>query len=423
MAQPLIPISYRKAIIFACFLVLYEFLTYIANDMIMPGMLNVIHSFNSTENNVATSLTLYVLGGASLQLILGPVSDAYGRRPLMILGAGLFLLFTLFIASSNSMAQFLTARFFQGMGLCFIGVIGYATIQEIFAEMDAIRIIAIMANAAILAPLLGPVLGALVIHYAGWRWIYIIIACFSAIALWGLWKYMPEPIGQTKTDGSVIAKAPLSFSNTFKNFKQLLCNSSFVFSALSLGLVVIPCMIWIALGPIILIAQAKLTVIQYALWQIPVFTATIVGNWALHRLTYRLQIKPILFIGTFIMIFGLSLTALLPFILGDSYINLMPGIIIYFFSIGIVSAPLNRFALFVTSVTKGTASAIISLFIMVINAISIEIGSAIYKTHVNLYLGLYDFAVGLIIVLFLTLAFVFSKVDVSNQEEDSVSLG
>ena len=186
MAQPLIPISYRQAILFACFLVLYEFLTYIANDMIMPGMLQVIHSFNSTENNVATSLTLYMLGGASLQLILGPVSDTYGRRPLMIIGACLFLLFTLFIASSNSMTQFLTARFFQGMGLCFIGVIGYATIQEIFAEMDAIRIIAIMANAAILAPLLGPVMGALIIHFAGWRWIYIIIACFSTIALWGI---------------------------------------------------------------------------------------------------------------------------------------------------------------------------------------------------------------------------------------------
>src|SRR5690606_18126930 len=98
MAEPLISISRRQALTFACFLVLYEFLTYIANDMIMPGMLQVVHSFHASESIVATSLTFYILGGASLQLILGPVSDAYGRRPMMLLGACLFLLFTLLIA-------------------------------------------------------------------------------------------------------------------------------------------------------------------------------------------------------------------------------------------------------------------------------------------------------------------------------------
>lgn len=90
MSEPLIRISHRQAIIFACFLVLYEFLTYIANDMIMPGMINVVKSFNAPESIVATSLTVYVLGGASLQLILGPLSDAYGRRPMMLIGSCLF---------------------------------------------------------------------------------------------------------------------------------------------------------------------------------------------------------------------------------------------------------------------------------------------------------------------------------------------
>lgn len=70
---------------------MYEFLTYIANDMIMPGMIHVVHSFNAAETTIATSLTVYILGGASLQVILGPISDSYGRRPMMLLGAFLFL--------------------------------------------------------------------------------------------------------------------------------------------------------------------------------------------------------------------------------------------------------------------------------------------------------------------------------------------
>ena len=80
MPQPLINITRKQALIFAAFLVLYEFLTYIANDMIMPGMIKVVESFHGTEAAIASSLTAYVLGGASLQLFLGPLSDRYGRR-------------------------------------------------------------------------------------------------------------------------------------------------------------------------------------------------------------------------------------------------------------------------------------------------------------------------------------------------------
>lgn len=405
MPQPLIPISRRQAIVFACFLVLYEFLTYIANDMIMPGMINVVKSFHAPESTVASSLTVYILGGASLQLLLGPFSDTYGRRLLMLIGASLFFIFTLLIACSNSMEQFLIARFFQGMGLCFIGVIGYATIQEIFAEMDAIRLIAIMANAAILAPLLGPLLGAVIIHYTSWRLIFVMIAAGALVAFWGLWRYMPEPIGQVKSNGELTPKTTFSLKTVFKNYKALLTNPSFFYSALAMGLVGIPCIAWIGLAPVIMIAEGKLTVIQYGLWQLPIFGATILGNWFLHRLTYKLEIKTIIYLGCIFLIIGLVLTALLPYLFGNNYKYLIPGIIIYFFALSIINAPLNRYCLFVTSVSKGTASALISLSVMIIGAAGIEIANLFYSHHNNLHFGLYCNAVGLIFLLFISLTF------------------
>lgn len=409
MAEPLIAITRRHATAFACFLVLYEFLTYIANDMIMPGMIYVVQSFNAPESTVATSLTLYILGGASLQVILGPVSDAYGRRPMMLLGACLFFIFTILIACSNSMDQFLAARFFQGIGLCFIGVIGYATIQEIFNEMDAVRLIAIMANATILAPLLGPVLGAIVIHYTSWRVIFVIIAFFAILALWGLWRYMPEPIGQVKKNGERIARAPLSLSSIFKNYWALLTNPAFCCSALALGLVGVPCIAWIALAPIIMITEAKLTVLQYGLWQLPIFGATIMGNWFLHRLTYKFEIKNIIYLGCMIMASGIILMAILPYLYGNNYIYLIPGIIIYFFALSIINAPLNRFCLFVTNIGKGTASALISLNVMIIGAIGIEIASFFYHNHNNLHFALYCSAVVVAFFIFIGFTFISAK--------------
>ncbi len=409
MSEPLIPITKRQAILFACFLVSYEFLTYIANDMIMPGMIHVVHSFHAPESMVATSLTVYILGGASLQVLLGPISDAYGRRPMMLLGSCLFFIFTILIACSNSMHQFLIARFFEGMGLCFIGVIGYATIQEIFEEMDAIRLISIMANAAILAPLLGPLLGAIFIHYTSWRYIFISIAFAALITLWGLWRYMPEPIGKMKKNGEITPKTKFSAHKVFQNYKSLFTNKIFCLSTLAIGFVGIPCIAWIALAPIILIVEAKLSVIQYGLWQIPIFGATILGNWFLHRLTYKMEIKRIIFLGCIIMVIGSILTSALPFMYGNDYHYLLPGIIIYFFALSIVNAPLNRFCLFVTSVSKGTASALISLSVMIIGAIGTESANVFYQTHNNLHFGLYCNAVQILFFIFIGLAFLLHK--------------
>lgn len=409
MNELLIPITRKQALVFASFLVLYEFLTYIANDMIMPGMLHVVHTFHAPESVVATSLTLYMLGGASLQLILGPLSDSYGRRPLMLLGATLFFIFTLFIACSNSMNQFLIARFFQGMGLCFIGVIGYATIQQLFQEMDAIRLIAIMVNAAILAPLLGPLLGAIIIHYISWRFIFLIIAVFALLALWGLWRFMPEPIGQMQKNGQMIPKIPFSLREITKNYKRLCTDFTFCCGVLAMSVIGIPCIAWIALSPIIMIAEAKLTVIQYGLWQLPIFSAAILGNWFLHRLTYFYEVKKIILLGCMIMAVGIILTALLPYLYGNHYQLLLPGIIIYFFSLSIINAPLNRFCLFLTKVSKGTTSALISLSVMSLGGIGIEIANSYYQQHSNLHFGIFCNAVGALFLLLIGLTFLLGK--------------
>ncbi|KTD39308.1 multidrug efflux system protein [Legionella nautarum] len=416
MAQPLINITRKQALVFACFLVLYEFLTYIANDMIMPGMIKVVESFHGSETAVATSLTAYILGGASLQLFLGPLSDSYGRRPVMLAGAVLFLLCTIAIACSNSMEYFLIARFFQGMGLCFIGVIGYATLQEIFAEMDAIRLISIMANVSTIAPLLGPLLGAAFIHYFSWRLIFVIIGLFALLALWGLWQFMPEPIGQTKRNGEQIIRISLSPRTVLTNYKNLLINPSFMLGSIALGLMGLPCIAWIALSPVILIANAKLSVIQYGLWQIPLFTASIFGNWVLQRLTHRGTVKKILRFGSAIIGIGLLVSFLLPLAINHYFIWLLPGLIIYFFGLGIAGAPLNRFILFCTPIGKGTTSALMSMIGMCSQAIGIEIANLLYESHNNILFGFFCALVALLYFIFLSIALFLNR----NTEKDKI---
>ncbi len=388
MVNPLINISRKQALVYAAFLVFYEFLTYIANDMIMPGMIQVVSSFHAPESYVANSLTAYVLGGASLQIFLGPISDRYGRRPVMLFGVVLFFICTIGIALSNSIDQFIVARFFQGMGLCFISVIGYATLQEIFAEVDAVKLIAIMANVSILAPLVGPLLGSLVIHFFSWRWIFVGIAILTIISLWGLYHFMPESVGETTTDGRVIPRVPLAPKVILKNYRTLLSSRLFFMGSIAQSIIIIPCISWIALSPIILIQQEKLTVLQYGLWQIPVFSASILGNWTLAALSNRISLKKVLFIGASIAIFGLFLMSALLFI-DVNFLWMMPGLIVYFFALGMSLAPLERKVLFATSVAKGTTSALMTLILMILIAIGIEGANQFYHDHNNIYFAAY----------------------------------
>jgi DHA1 family multidrug/chloramphenicol efflux transport protein-like MFS transporter len=127
--------------------------------MIQPGRLLVTADFNVGAEWVSTSLTAYLLGGVVLQWLLGPLSDKYGRRPVLLFGILFFASACILTTWVSDIQQFVSLRFVQGISLCFIGAVGYAAIQEAFEEALAVRIMALMANVALLAPLAGPLAG------------------------------------------------------------------------------------------------------------------------------------------------------------------------------------------------------------------------------------------------------------------------
>lgn len=408
MPQPLINITRKQALTFSVFLVMYEFLTYIANDMIMPAMIQVVKSLNASEIYIATSMSLYVFGGASLQLLLGPISDKCGRRPVMLFGAAFFFICTTLISFSVNIHQFLLMRFFEGMGLCFISVIGYAVIQEIFAEMDAVRLVAIMTNVAVVAPLLGPLAGAFLANYFSWQYIFMLIAFFSLIALWGLWRYMPEPVGAIKRDGVPIHREGLTLKDIWRNYSLLMTDLKFMLGAISFGFLGITCVVWIGLAPTMLVTEGGLNLVQYGYWQIPVFGSFILANFILIKLTYKIKLQKIVFIGGCIAFVGLMMIFILPLFGGRHFIWLMPGIIVYFFGFGLCASPMYRIILYSTKVSKGTASALLSMTYMSIQATGIEAANIVYTNHNNYYLGIFC---AIIAVFFMLLSLINQRIN------------
>ncbi|WP_203234305.1 MFS transporter [Burkholderia mayonis] len=142
--RPLLHISRRQALLFCLLLTAFELLTYLASDMVMPAMLQVTRDLSASNHHVPTALSAFLLGGIAFQWLIGPLSDRFGRRPLLLAGTLIFALACLAAGGSQHIGWFNLLRFIQGIALGFIVVVSYPALQETFAERDAVRLMALL---------------------------------------------------------------------------------------------------------------------------------------------------------------------------------------------------------------------------------------------------------------------------------------
>ena len=224
-------------------LILYDFAAYLTTDLIQPGIINVVRDFNADVSLAPASVSLYLAGGMALQWLLGPLSDRIGRRPVLIAGALIFTLACAATLLTTSMTQFLVARFVQGTSICFIATVGYVTVQEAFGQTKAIKLMAIITSIVLVAPVIGPLSGAALMHFVHWKVLFGIIAVMGLLALCGLLLAMPETVQR----GAV----PFSAVSVLRDFRNVFRNPIFLTGAATLSLSYIPMMSWVAVSPVI----------------------------------------------------------------------------------------------------------------------------------------------------------------------------
>ena len=362
----------RATLMFPLALVLFEFSVYIGNDLVQPAMLAITKDFGVSSSWAPSSMSFYLLGGACVAWLLGPLSDRLGRKKVLLAGVLFFVLCCLLILLTKNIESFLALRFLQGIGLTVISAVGYAAIQETFAERDAIKVMALMANISLLAPLLGPVIGAFLIDHVSWHWGFIGIASLAFLSWFGLKAKMPE-------NKVSIPKQP--FSYILDDFKQVYKNKRFLAMTLALPMVSMPLMLWIALSPVMLVEELGFSSMQYGLAQFPVLGGLIVGNVVLIKIIDKLALGRSVLIGLPIMLLG-TLILLVGVILPDYLIwCLIAGMTLISFGEGISFSVLYRFALMSSEVSKGTVAAAVSMLLMFSFFIIIELVRVMYEHY------------------------------------------
>ncbi|AOJ01893.1 MFS transporter [Burkholderia mayonis] len=358
--RPLLHISRRQALLFCLLLTAFELLTYLASDMVMPAMLQVTRDLSASNHHVPTALSAFLLGGIAFQWLIGPLSDRFGRRPLLLAGTLIFALACLAAGGSQHIGWFNLLRFIQGIALGFIVVVSYPTLQETFAERDAVRLMALLANIALLSPLAGPLLGSLLLEILSWRQLFAALGITTLLVTLSLWRWMPETLGAPRHDGPAQQPVPLRLGGALAKYLALLKLRDFVCGSLALGLLTLPLIAWIGLSPLLLIYRLGYSGLEYGLWQMPVFGAVIAGNLLLNRLAGRLELSRLLRLALWPMATGLLLTGLAaPF--SPSLPALVVCLAVYAFGLGLGNAPLYRLTLYSSDNAKGSVAAMLGM--------------------------------------------------------------
>jgi DHA1 family multidrug/chloramphenicol efflux transport protein-like MFS transporter len=332
----------KKLYLFAFFLVVYEFTTYVANDMIMPGMLSVVKE---------------------LQLFLGPLSERFGKRNVILMGNILFFFMTLFIMFAQNIHSFMLARFLQGTGLGFIAM-GYALIHENFDDKTAVKTFALMSNISILAPLLGPLLGVAILIRFGWRYIFIVIGLLAIIAFIGLFKFTPM---------STSPKHPLNLLANLKIYAKILCTRQFIIGTLSSGIATLPIIVWIGLSPTIIMKTQGLTMIDYGLYQLLAIGGLMLSSILMQFIAGKFSFSRLMIMMSFISLIGLSLS----FLFNDNLNIVAFGMFLYSFGLGIFNNLVIRLIMIIPNVSQSMLSSLMVFLQTLIFSIGTEISTTI----------------------------------------------
>lgn len=338
--------------LFPILLVLLEVTIYLSNDMYLPALPQLMQNLNIDADTAQLTLTSWFLGGVSLSLILGPISDYYGRRPVVLLGGAIYVIFTVVCALTSNIQVLLLARFLEGTTQCSVVVAGYAAIHELFETKQAIRILALMGSIVIIAPGLGPLAGSLVLLMGTWRTIFWVLAIAAAILIVLLYRFMPESNPHIKA-------YPLALKATMKSYGEIIKKLSFTLRTLIFCFLFSVFITWITGGPFIVISGLHKSGVSFGIIQFFVFSCFVLGVRCVNPLMERLGINGLVHTGLAIAYFGILLAWILTFN-PQNLIGMVIGMMIFSFGGSLAFAPLNRLAMEASPEPMGAKMALFS---------------------------------------------------------------
>ncbi len=270
--------------------------------MLVPALPVLATTFGSDISVAQMTVSLYMVGIALSQLIMGPLSDRFGRRPVLLGGLALMVVASVACIFAETLPQLIAARFFQALGGAAGMVVSRAIIRDIYQRDRVASMISLVVAALMIGQMVSPLTGGLIETAFGWRAIFYAITIAAIIVAVGIAFALPE----TRRDRA-------AGSGFRGDVGILIRNRAFVGYVMCQVLASQIIFTFAGGGPYIVVTQMGRTSAEYGAWFATTGFAYLVGNLLCVRFAPRHSLEKLIWFGLALQLCGSLLNLLWSF--------------------------------------------------------------------------------------------------------------
>lgn len=244
-------------------------------ELSLPSFPDIARAFGVSEEVIEGTISLNFLGFCLSALFYGPLSDRFGRRPILLAGTLLFLIGSVCCALAPSIEMILISRFVQGLGAAGSFVIVFTMMSDAYKDNEATHWIGMLNSILTATMALAPILGGYLNAWFGWSSCYTFVAVMTVIQLTLLFFYLPE----TKGGQSI------RLFNVLGDYRQLLSSGPFVLSSLVPTLLAGGYMAFVSVIPFLYRDELGMSLTEFSWHQAAIITSFSVVSYYANRIS------------------------------------------------------------------------------------------------------------------------------------------
>jgi MFS transporter, DHA1 family, multidrug resistance protein len=336
-------------------------------NILVPAIPSMVAKFATEPANVQLTVSLYILGLAVAQLVFGPLSDRFGRRPVVLAGLSLAAIASTAAIFAGNITSLITARVAQSLGASTGQTVGRAMIRDLYDREQAASMIGLVTSVVVLMPMAAPLIGGLLDTLLGWESIFVFTAVLSGSVL--LWAIIALP--ETRRFSTV----PSERNHFSADLRALAGSPAFFGYALCAGLGSAPFFSFLGGAAHVAVTMLGRTSAEYGLWFFLPSIGFMAGNFAVSRLTMRFGIDTLIWWGIVATIVGciMSIVAYVALPGWEMLTIFLPQIIVGVGN-GLLLPTAVAGAVSIRPQVAGTASGMTGFIQMTIGAVAAQLG-------------------------------------------------
>jgi len=358
----------------------------LATNILLPSLPSIAVTVGVSSAQVTSAITIFLAMFAVGQLVVGPLSDRFGRRIPVMIGFAVFFAGSIWCALANDLASLLIGRVVQAGGACATSVLSRAIARDLFQGEKLARVLTFVMVAMAAAPGFSPLVGGALDHFFGWRSAFVFVGIFAVVAASAFLAAFGETHHAPRTE--------FDFSTIAKNYWSLSTDRRFVVPAATVSLILGALFAMFSALPRVLIEGLDFTPMQLGLFfagtVMIVFSAGIIAT----KIVPHLGLDRSICIGLALACVGGGMVLLFALFDGR-FLPFLVGACVFLLGMGMVNPLCSAQALSPFGDRAGAASALLGFWQMLAAALGVSLAAVIAR---NPMIGL-----GLVLVLASTL--------------------